>query len=158
MTENATDAMTTVILRNVPIPYTRAMLLDLMDSEGFFACYDFVYLPFKLRKHISLGYAFVNLINEAEARRFYQHFLGFSAWGMEGCSPAELEFSKDNQGYAQQVSHYRNSRLMHFRMPDEMRPIVLEKGVRIPFPSATKEIHRTRALPKKQEPVHPVDA
>jgi hypothetical protein len=66
MTKNATDAMTTVILRNVPIPYTRAMLLDLMDSEGFFACYDFVYLPLKLRKHISFGYAVVNLINEAE--------------------------------------------------------------------------------------------
>merc|ERR1719163_748335 len=34
----------TVMLRNLPNNYTRAMLLKLIDSEGFGGKYDFVYL------------------------------------------------------------------------------------------------------------------
>merc|ERR1719335_475768 len=61
---------TTVILRNLPNNYTRQMLLDLMDSEGFACKYDFVYIPVDFGSQAGLGYAFINLVTPEVATDF----------------------------------------------------------------------------------------
>ena len=45
----------TVMLRNLPNNYSRAMLLELLDSEGFAGQYDFFYLPMDFKSRASLG-------------------------------------------------------------------------------------------------------
>merc|ERR1719321_875490 len=62
-TESATAGRTTVMLRNIPNNYTRAKLLELLDKEGFLACYDFIYLPMDFKRNANLGYAFLNLVS-----------------------------------------------------------------------------------------------
>lgn len=49
------EGRTTVMLRNVPNDYTRQMLLDMLDDEGFKALYDFVYLPIDARRRRASG-------------------------------------------------------------------------------------------------------
>eukprot|EP00928_Gymnodinium_smaydae_P000748 TRINITY_DN1028_c0_g1_i17.p1 TRINITY_DN1028_c0_g1~~TRINITY_DN1028_c0_g1_i17.p1 ORF type:complete len:321 (+),score=60.47 TRINITY_DN1028_c0_g1_i17:81-1043(+) len=58
---------TTVMLRNLPNNYSRMMLTDMIDNEGFAGKYDFVYLPMDFSTQACLGYAFVNLMDPADA-------------------------------------------------------------------------------------------
>jgi hypothetical protein len=94
-------------------------------------------LPIKFRKILAFGYAFINLVSKTQAERFRRHFSSFFKWGMPGGSMAEVEYSKDYQGLEQQVERYRNSPLLSSSAPDEMKPILLSHGVRVPFPAPT---------------------
>jgi len=132
--------MTTVILQNVPSVYTRAMLLEMFNSEGFACCYDFVYLPVKFKSNLAFGYAFVNLINEGEAIRFTHHFSEFSRWAMESDKIADVDWSRSHQGLDQQIARYRNSPLLHPASPDHMKPVILQSGIQVPFPEPTENI------------------
>merc|ERR1719240_2625947 len=75
-----TGPYTTVMLRNLPNNYSRAMLLKLIDAEGFAGQYDFIYLPMDFKSHASLGYSFVNLVDAEQATRFFETFEGFHRW------------------------------------------------------------------------------
>merc|ERR1712039_631336 len=57
------NARTTIMLRNLPNDYSRQMLLDLLDENGFQSSYDFVYLPMDVKRKVGLGYAFVNMLS-----------------------------------------------------------------------------------------------
>merc|ERR1740130_533132 len=46
---------TTLMFRNVPNSYSRDMLLELLDQEGFQGCYDFLYLPTDFLSLAGLG-------------------------------------------------------------------------------------------------------
>merc|ERR1740127_314551 len=69
---------TTVMLRNLPNNYSRAMFLSMLDSEGFSGAYDFVYLPIDFCSRACLGYAFVNLLDASIVPNFWQTFDGYS--------------------------------------------------------------------------------
>ena len=58
-----TGIRTTVMLRNMPNNYSRTMLLELLDAEGFAGQYDFLYLPMDFQSRASLGYAFINFVD-----------------------------------------------------------------------------------------------
>merc|ERR1711959_188704 len=78
------ESRTTVLLRRLPASFSRSDLLQLLDSEGFKDCYDFVYLPMDFKKWSCFGYAFINLASHEEALRMWQHFDGFTAWPSNG--------------------------------------------------------------------------
>merc|ERR1719183_2274407 len=80
---SSSPPLTTVMLRNLPNRYTRAMLLELLDEEGFAGRYNFVYLPIDFKTHCGLGYAFVDLHEPEVAEQLRQHFEGFSRWCMQ---------------------------------------------------------------------------
>eukprot|EP00971_Amphidinium_carterae_P024842 490292-Amphidinium_carterae.1 len=57
------------MLRNIPEGYTRKMLMELLDKEGFAGRYDFLYLPFDFSTFNCLNHAFVNFVTAADAEQ-----------------------------------------------------------------------------------------
>ncbi|GMJ09749.1 hypothetical protein HRI_004644100 [Hibiscus trionum] len=81
---------TTIMLKNIPIRYTREMLKDFLDKhcmlsnleaksqnggagddEPSFSAFDFLYLPMDFVTKSNKGYAFVNFTNPVAARKLY---------------------------------------------------------------------------------------
>jgi hypothetical protein len=143
--EKAMDAesRTTVLLRRLPANFTRSDLLEVLDSEGFKDCYDFVYMPVDFVKWSSFGYAFINLASHKEALRMWHHFDGFTAWSSHGDAKGracEVAWSKPLQGLSALVERYRNSPVMHEDMPDHIKPVVFSSGQKVKFPLPTEDI------------------
>uniref|UniRef100_A0A7S4QCN2 Mei2-like C-terminal RNA recognition motif domain-containing protein n=1 Tax=Alexandrium monilatum TaxID=311494 RepID=A0A7S4QCN2_9DINO len=134
------DQLTTVLFRNLPRSFTRAMFLDLVDSEGFAGSYDFVYTPVDFTSRAGLGYAFIDFALPAVARRFWDRFDGYSKWTEPNDKAGALNWSSPHQGLAAHVERYRNSPVMHATVPDEWKPAVFADGVRVAFPAPTKPI------------------
>lgn len=137
------STMTALILRNVPQSYTRSDLMDLLDQEGFFGKYDFLYLPVKFGSSCAFGYAMINLIEHQDALRFLAHFQDFCNWKVPNSNKASVSWSKAHQGLAEHVERYRNSPMMYPSVPDDCKPIVLRDGVRVAFPPPTKKASRS---------------
>mmetsp|Transcript_100101 Transcript_100101/g.250927 ORF Transcript_100101/g.250927 Transcript_100101/m.250927 type:complete len:372 (-) Transcript_100101:261-1376(-) len=142
--DKTSSSRTTIMLRNLPNNYTRAMLLDLIDWAGFAGKYDFLYLPIDFRTHAALGYTFINLVSPEEAERLRKFFDGFSKWALPSSKVCSATWSHPHQGYEAHVQRYRNSPLMHEAVPDAYRPILFTDGVRVPFPPPTKKIKPPR--------------
>jgi len=119
---------------------TRERLLDLINTEGFAGCYDFVYLPMDFKSMVALGYSFINFLDSEDAERFKIHFTGFSHWGLESDKVCEMTWSTAIQGKEANIERYRNSPVMHHSMPEECKPLVFEDGVRVAFPKPSKQI------------------
>jgi hypothetical protein len=126
------ETRTTVMLRCLPEVITRSTLLELLNAQGFFGRFDFLYLPIDFKRLKSLGYALVNLVSSSEALRLLKHFNGFDGMCVEWCTP--------QQGLEAHVERYRNSPVMHDTVPEEWRPLLLSHGVRVPFPLPTQPI------------------
>jgi hypothetical protein len=135
---------TTVMLRNLPTELTRDMLMRLMDDQGFAGEYNFVYMPIDFVKQVGLGYAFVNLCRNDVAPRFWKCFDRFCSWPLSSSKVCRLGWSTPHQGLEKHVERYRNSPLMHKDVPDEIRPVLLQDGIRIDFPPPTKALKAPR--------------
>lgn len=135
---------TTVMLRNLPNNYTRHMLLNMIDSEGFAGRYDFLYLPIDFKTHAALGYAFLNLITPEDAERVHQRLNGFTRWVLPSSKVCSISWSQPHQGLEAHIARYRSSPLMHAAVPDSYRPILFKNGIRVPFPAPTKNIKPPR--------------
>jgi len=136
---------TTICLRNLPNDYTRAMVLELLDEQGFTGCYNFIYLPMDFKRRAGLGYAFVNMVTPSDAQRAFARLTGFTEWKMF-CSAKVLEIGWGDplQGLDAHVHRYRNSPVMHEDVPDEFRPMLFQDGQRIAFPPATRKLREPR--------------
>lgn len=134
------DQRTTVIIRNLPNNYTRTMLLQLVDAEGFQNRYDFVYLPIDFGSQAGLGYAFVNLLTPDDAQEFWAHFEGFRGWCVPSDKVCALNWSQPIQGLSSHLERYRNSPVMHETVPDAWKPVLYYRGKRVQFPPPTKPI------------------
>jgi hypothetical protein len=139
------------MLRNLPNRYTREMLLELLDQEGFSGRYNFVYLPIDFKTHCGLGYAFVDLTSPKDAITLRSHFEGFSRWAMQSDKVCTVSWSHPaQQGLAAHVDRYRNSPVMHSSVCDDWKPAVFMNGQRVPFPPPTRRLRvpNVRALPQ----------
>jgi len=135
---------TTVMFRNIPNNYSRSMLLELLDEEGFAACYDFIYLPRDFNRNGNLGYAFVNCVSAEVAARFHAHFNGFRRWCLASQKVGEVGWAKPLQGLEAYIERYRNSPVMHPSTPDDHKPLLFSQGQCVPFPPPTKLIRLPR--------------
>lgn len=66
---DATQRITTLMIRNVPNRYDRTMLMKELDQLGFTGSYDFLYLPVDNATNWNVGYAFVNFEEPEDAQR-----------------------------------------------------------------------------------------
>lgn len=142
--ESTGEPRTTVMLRNMPNNYSRDMLLELLDSEGFSGQYDFLYLPIDFQTKACLGYAFINLVSAAAAMRFWRTFDGYTKWAIPSRKQSGVSWSGHQQGLDAHVDRYRNSPVMADSIPDEYKPVLFSSGVRVPFPPPTKKLKALR--------------
>lgn len=131
---------TTVVLQNLPLNYRRAMLLRMLDAEGFAGDYDFVYLPMDFKTRAGFGYAFINLADPSVVARFWSVFDGYSKWVFPSAKVCKVSWSVPHQGLKAHIKRYRNSPLMHESVPDEYKPVLFAAGTRVAFPPPMKEI------------------
>ena len=139
---------TTVMLKNLPNNYSRDMFLKMLDDNGFQGLYDFVYLPFDFFLDANLGYAFVNMVSAKSVDRFRKTFEGFADWSFPSAKVCEVKWGSDaQQGLDANIARYRNSPVMHKKVPDEFKPLIFQNGVRQPFPKPTKRIRLKAPFP-----------
>jgi len=139
---------TTLILRNVPNSYTRDMIIDLLDTHGYNAEYDLIYIPIDFNTRAGFGYAFVNFVNGDSAEDFIKEFQGFRNWVIRSEKVLDVTWSSAHQGLNCHVERYRNSPVMHESVTDELKPAIFVNGKRVPFPRPTKKIR----APKRRSP------
>merc|ERR1740123_212041 len=136
---------TTIMLRNIPQRYNREMLLEDIDARGFCGAYDFFYLPIDFSTTHSVGYAFINFVNESETVRFKNAYNGLklSEDSPKVCEVGDAKVS----GRVRNVEFYRNSTVMG--MDEKYHPVLLESGVRLPFPRPTRALGPVQRRPPR---------
>jgi len=105
---NATDEITTLMIRGIPCSFSQEALLSLIDGAGLQGKYNFFYLPRDGNRSSNLGYAFINFVNQAAAEHCTNTFKGVPlapVRSKKSCtvSPAEI------QGLAHLWKHFRNT-------------------------------------------------
>lgn len=135
---------TTLLLEHLPRSYTRQLLLETLNVEGFGAMYDFVYMPVDLLSRMGSGYAFVNFRSHVEARRALRHFDGFARWRVQSSDVCAASWSGFCQGLTAHIERYRNSPVMHEKVPEACKPMLLAHGAPAPFPAPTKRVRMPR--------------
>lgn len=139
-------ALTTLMLRNIPNDYSRAMILELLDSKGLAGKYDFVYVPIDFNRGAGLGYAFVNLISSSDAEFARSRLQGFKKWKVQSPKVCEVCWGEPLQGFEAHIERYRSSPVMHKDVPDEFKPAIFKAGMRVTFPPPTKRVRPPRFL------------
>lgn len=140
---------TSLMIRNIPNKYTREMLLEDLDMNGFKNLYDFFYLPIDFRTQCNMGYAFVNLVTVEDANRLRSLYGGRQLSAYNSAKICEVGAAKV-QGKDRNVDQYRNSAVMS--MDERYHPLVFENGVRVPFPKPTTAIKPFRLRPNRAGP------
>lgn len=126
------------------------MICEVMNSQGFHGCYDFVYLPVDFVSWQAFGYAFVNMRTHQDALCIMEVMEGFSNWARQGGKTCEVVWSDPHQGLAANVERYRNSPIMSPTVDEIYKPLLLVYGKRVTFPAPTKKISAPRARRSSQ--------
>merc|ERR1712194_919314 len=140
------EQRTTVMLRHIPLEYTRQMFLDMLDAEGFAGKYNFVYMPRDFQRSFGLGYCFVNMVTAVDAEQMHTCFHGFSNWEIPSQKVCEVGWSSRQQGLTEQIKRYQNSPIMHERVPDEYKPVIFYHGAPVDFPLPTQLLKPPRGM------------
>lgn len=142
---SAEPERTTLMLRNLPNNYTRDMIMEMLDAEGFKGQYDFLYLPMDFKTKAALGYAFVNLVEASLVQRFWATFEGYSKWTLPTAKEAHVSWSGPFQGLKAHLQRYRNSPIMHPSVPEHFKPVYLVNGCPARFPRPTRALQPPQA-------------
>jgi hypothetical protein len=134
------DSRTTLILKNLPTGCTHNELHRILSDVGLGGLYNFIYVPFDFKKSVVLRYGFVNFEQHEQAVKAMAMLDGFSGWAVDGEKGCEVEWGSAQQSLQANIERYRNSSLMHVSVPDEYKPVIFNRGVRIAFPAPTQMV------------------
>jgi len=141
---SSSDQRTTVMMRNLPTTFSRARLIDLLNSKGFSGQFDLIYLPIDFGSACNLGYAFVNMTTHQQALHFWEVFHGFAAWTALGCRKVCAVCWGAVQGLRANIARYRNCPIMcKHAVPDDYKPALFQHGMQVPFPL---KVSRSKAM------------
>ncbi|CAK0902795.1 unnamed protein product [Prorocentrum cordatum] len=111
----AAPAITSLMIKNIPMVVTQGDLLDLVDQTGFANVYDYVYQPTDFDSRTTQGHAFVNFVTPRDAREFFIRWNGSRLTGVAGAgtiATAVLEVKASAlQGYEENVRRWTASRM-----------------------------------------------
>lgn len=134
------DSRTSIVLKNLPFVCPNTMIVDLLDSFGLRAQYDFVYAPTNFKVWESYGYAFVNMADHESAKTAIKLLNGYDAWATSERLPLDVTWCESHQGLSAHVERYRSSPVMHSSVADCFKPLLFSEGRRVTFPKPTKHI------------------
>jgi len=125
------QAVTTLMLRNIPNRYTQAELISELEHLGFGSgSFDFFYLPVDKGTSSNVGYAFVNFVEESCAEKCLVVFQGHkfqkhrrSSGKTAAVSPAHI------QGLEANLKHYENT-AVNAAKNRQHRPVVIASMTR----------------------------
>lgn len=137
------EEYTTVVFRNMPNDYRRDDFCELMDRKGLVGLYNFVYVPMDFLRDANLGYAFVNFSTHENALTGWNAMEGFCSWPMRSQKVLAVSWG-ELQGLSDHIERYQNSPVMHKSVPENLRPILLHDGHRVPFPEPTRRMRPPR--------------
>merc|ERR1712019_97857 len=135
---------TTIVLRNLPEGFSRDMIADLLNSQGFERRFDFIYTPVKFSVMATIGYAFVNFVSAEAAQECLSKLDGFTDWATPCENSLTVLWSVKDQGLATIIDRHRNSKVMHESVREEFKPALYRDGVKTAFPPPTKHIKPPR--------------
>lgn len=140
---SARSSKTTLMIRNVPVLYTREMLLAEWSNDG---TYDFLYLPYSCSMQRNLSYAFINFTNEAAALAFVQRWQKKRLSYYTSRKPLNISFA-DVQGRDSNLWQLKKKRVKRIKI-NQCQPMIFEGGQRVPLLDALKALEeRAMALP-----------
>jgi len=139
------------MLCNLPNDYNRDMFLNWLDGECLAGEYNFIYFPVDFKTGAGLGYAFVNFTSNDEAKRAWKLLDGFKDWGLLSTKVCEARWSTPVQGLTANVKRYRDSPMMHPKVPDSYKPMVFSDGARMEYPAPKRPI---KYMPGKKPSKH----
>jgi hypothetical protein len=126
------------------------MVCELLNSNGFGGCYDFVYLPTDFLSWMAFGYAFINMKTHEDALRVMDVMEGFSDWEATGGKECSVVWSDPYQGLAANIERYRNSPVMGATVHEMYKPLLILDGKVAPFPAPTKKLNPPRVRRSSQ--------
>lgn len=134
----------TVFLKGLPPDFITPKLLELLDAIGFSGKFNFVYAPVDFASGQGLGHARVCFLTERVAAEAVLALNGFSQWGTSSTHVCTACVDEGVQGLAEQIERYRNSPVMHKKVPDIYKPAYFSRGTQVPFPEPTQAIRPPR--------------
>jgi len=127
----------TVMVRQIPRQFTQLMLLKEANKRGYEGLYDFLYLPFDLKKGINVGYGFLNFIDPKHAQAFRHDLDGAfldKHMRMKG-KPLRIHPAKV-QGYEANYQHFVQTKTGQKQDP-HFSPLFFTQGGSAGMQSAT---------------------
>lgn len=119
------QAITTLMIRNIPNRYTQKELISELEDLGFASTFDFLYIPLDKGTMSNVGYAFVNFISEDWAQKCIQAFQNYrfrrhrkTSGKIAAVSVAHL------QGLDANLAHYENAAVNTAKLK-QRRPLVM---------------------------------
>jgi len=118
------QAITTMMLRNIPNKYAQTTLLQEIDTLGFVGTYNFFYLPMDVHNRSNVGYSFINFERPEDAEWFRNcfsehRFQRFHSRKIGSVCRAHV------QGLDENLRHFENRAVTQARN-DQYRPVVLK--------------------------------
>jgi len=106
-----------------------AMLLELLDSNGFEGSYDFIYVPHSFKRLpalVNLGNFFVNFASHEVASLASARLVGFKDWVKHSDKVMDATWAATTQGQKACIERFQNSRVNGDSVPLECKPMILE--------------------------------
>jgi len=129
------DGPTTLMIRNIPSPFTPDLLLQEWPNNG---TYDFFYLPYSGRLQRNLTYVFINFTSPAAALEFKCYWQRRRLVRYTSQKPLNIGFA-DVQGRDENLRQLRKKRLLYAKTK-HCQPIVFRNGIRTPIHFAIADL------------------
>lgn len=127
------DAITTVMVRNIPTRYTSLGLIEVLKDHGFDKTFDFIYLPMDWRTRKNCGYAFLNFINSEYVEKFMSQFQGLQLKANTSQKTLEIIPSR-RQGFFENIGVFGASELLTSNVQQpHFKPLVMVHGELVPL-------------------------
>lgn len=137
-----------LMIRNLAGYVNRDMLVEFLAKRGVLTVINFLYVPVTLPTRQSVGYAVLSCTSFIASCCCLKRLSSMSPWLHPEGKGLVVERMRSFQSFDDLVLRYRDSPLMQDSVPDEIKPIALVGGVRVPFPPpmATRLTSRQEAL------------